>query len=149
MSLQIIDGPTIAAGESLSDGVDCSAGTIVRITVPQEFTSANITLQVSTDGNLYNDLHTANGEAVTITARPDTGIVVAEAWTKSINFIKFRSGTRSHPVAQKEACKFAIAVETAQATAPAATRSPTSTSASRGAEPPARREPEQFSEPRR
>jgi hypothetical protein len=140
MSLQIIDGPTIGAGESLSDGADCSAGTIVRITV---------TFQVSSDGYLYNDLHTANGEAVTITARPDTGIVVAEAWTKSINFIKFRSGTRSHPVAQKEACKFAIAVETAQATAPAATRSPTSGSASRGAEPPARREPEQFSEPRR
>jgi hypothetical protein len=39
--------------------------------------------------------------------------VVAEAWTKSINFIKFRSGTRSHPVAQKVDCKFAIAVETA------------------------------------
>lgn len=149
MSLQIIDGPTIGAGESLSDGADCSAGTIVRITVPQEFTSANLTFQVSSDGNFYNDLHTANGEAVTITARPDTGIVVAEVWTRSINFIKFRSGTRSHPVAQKEACKFAIAVETAEATAPAGTRSPMAGSGSRGAEPPARREPEQFSEPRR
>ncbi len=112
MSLTIVDGPTIAAGESLSDGADCSAGTIVRITVPQEFTSANLTFQVSSDGNLYNDLHTANGDAVTIAAKPDSGIVVAEAWTKSINFIKFRSGTRSHPVAQREACKFAIAVET-------------------------------------
>jgi len=28
--LTIVDGPTIAAGESLSDGADCSAGTIVR-----------------------------------------------------------------------------------------------------------------------
>jgi hypothetical protein len=113
MALTIVDGPTIAAGESLSDGADCSAGTIVRITVPQEFTSANLTFQVSSDGNLYNDLHLAGGDMVTLTAKADTGIVVAEAWTKSINFIKFRSGTRSHPVAQKVDCKFAIAVETA------------------------------------
>jgi hypothetical protein len=112
MALTIVDGPTIAAGESLSDGADCSAGTIVRITVPQEFTSANLTFQVSSDGNLYNDLYMAGGE-VTLAAKANTGIVVAEAWTKSINFIKFRSGTRSHPVAQKTDCKFAIAVETA------------------------------------
>jgi hypothetical protein len=119
MALTIVDGPTIAAGESLSDGADCSAGTIVRITVPQEYTAANMTFQVSSDGNLYNDLHTADGEEVTIAARPDTGIVVAEAWTKSINFIKFRSGTRNHPVEQKQDCKFAIAVETAEPAPPA------------------------------
>jgi hypothetical protein len=40
--------------------------------------------------------------------------VVHPAWTKSIKFIKFRSGTRGHPVVQREACKFAVAVETAQ-----------------------------------
>jgi hypothetical protein len=114
MSLSIVDGPTILAGESLSDGVDCSAGTIVRITVPQEFTPANLTFQVSSDGGFYNDLHTANGEEITVVAKPDTGIVVHETWTKSINFIKFRSGSRTHPIAQHVDCKFAIAVEAAQ-----------------------------------
>lgn len=112
MPLTIVDGPTIAQGESLSDGADCSAGTIVRITVPQEFTEANLTFQVSSDGNFYNDLHDSKGEPITITAKPDSGIVVAEAWTKSINFIKFRSGTKSHPVDQREDCRFAVAVET-------------------------------------
>jgi len=114
MPLSIVDGPTIPAGESLSDGVDCSAGTIVRITVPQEFTPANLTFQVSTDGNFYNDLFTASGAEVTVVAHGSTGIVVPEAWTKSINFIKFRSGSRTHPIAQKVDCKFAIAVEAAQ-----------------------------------
>ena len=113
MPLTIIDGPTINLGKSLSDGVDCSAGTIVRITVPQEFTPANLTFQVSSDGNLYNDLFTASGEEVTVVAKPDTGIVISEHWAKSINFVKFRSGSRSHPVEQEEDCKFAIAVETA------------------------------------
>jgi hypothetical protein len=34
-------------------------------------------------------------------------------WTRSIAFIKFRSGSRDNPVEQiKDDCKFAIAIET-------------------------------------
>jgi hypothetical protein len=112
MPLTIVDGPTIAANESLSDGVDCSAGTIVRITVPQEFTPANLTFQVSSDGNFYNDLFSSGGDEITVVAKPSTGIIIPEPWAKSINFIKFRSGSRDHPVDQRVECKFAIAVET-------------------------------------
>jgi hypothetical protein len=115
MALTIIDGPTIAAGESLSDGADCSSGSIVRITVPQEFTSANLTFQVSSDGNFYNDLFNAHGEEITVVAKPNSGIVVSEMWTRSVAFIKFRSGSRDHPVVQKVDCQFAIAVEAAPA----------------------------------
>lgn len=115
MGLAIVDGPTIKAGESLSDGADCSGGTIVRITVPQEFTPANLTFQVSSDGALYNDLFGPDGTEITLVAKPNTGIVVLERWTKSIGFVKFRSGSRSHPVAQAVDCKFAIAVETVPA----------------------------------
>jgi hypothetical protein len=123
MPLVILDGPTISAGESLSDGIDCSSGEIVRITVPQEYTPANLTFQVSTDGNFYNDLFTSAGEEVTVAAEPNTGIVIQERWVRSIAFLKFRSGTRDYPVKQREDCKFAIAVETGDA--------PTTTSASR------------------
>lgn len=119
MPLTIVDGPTIGAGESLSDGADCSAGVILRITVPQEFTPANLTFQVSSDGNFYNDLFSSFGEEITVVAKPNTGIVVPEAWTKSINFIKFRSGTRGYPVEQKVECKFGIAVEVPGAVAAA------------------------------
>lgn len=112
MPLTIVDGPTIAAGESLSDGVDCSAGEIVRITVPQEFTEANLTFQVSSDGNFYNDLYSDEGEEITITAQPDSGIVVGGLWVRSIAYLKLRSGTRDHPVEQEVDCKFAVAVKT-------------------------------------
>jgi hypothetical protein len=113
MTLQIIDGPAFQAGESLSSGVDCSAGTIVRITTPGNWTPANITFQISTDGaSGYNDLFNAKGEEVTIVCRGgNSAILIAEPWTKAINFIKFRSGTREHPVAQKEGRLFAIAIE--------------------------------------
>ena len=67
MSLKVLDGPTITKGQSLSDdGVDCSEGQIVRVTVPQEFTEANLTFQVSSDGNLYNDLYDAQGDEITL-----------------------------------------------------------------------------------
>jgi hypothetical protein len=112
MPLAILDGPTIPLGESLSDGLDCSAGNIVRITVPQEYTPANLTFQVSSDGNLYNDLFDEKGKEITVVAHPNTGIVIFEVWAHTINFIKFRSGSRTHPVEQREDCKFAVAVET-------------------------------------
>jgi len=67
---------------------------------------------VSTDGNFYNDLFNAQGEEITVAAKANTAIVVHEVWTKSIAFIKFRSGTRSHPVEQKVDCRFAIAIDT-------------------------------------
>jgi hypothetical protein len=123
MPLQIIDGPTIPLGESLSDGVDCSAGHIVRITVPQEFTPSNLTFKVSSNGELYNDLFNSNGEEVTLVAKPDSSIVVSAQWARTVGFIKIRSGTRDHPVKQtKDVCKFALAVETADA--PAAVSAP-------------------------
>jgi hypothetical protein len=119
MPLAILDGPTIKADESLSDGIDCSSGEIVRITVPQEFTPANLTFQVSSNGEFYNDLFNSNGEEITVAAKPSIGIVIQERWVRSIAFIKFRSGSRDHPVEQREDCKFAIALETAEASAAA------------------------------
>jgi hypothetical protein len=117
MTLQVIDGPTIAAGESLSEGIDCTAGEIVRITVPQEYTEGgNMTFMVSSDGNLFNDLYDSSGREITLPVNPDTSIFVGdELWVRAIAFIKLRSGTRDHPVPQREACKFAIAVETGAA----------------------------------
>jgi hypothetical protein len=112
MTLQIIDGPTIAAGESLSEGVDCSAGEIVRITVPQEFTDANLTFQVSSNGEFYNDLFDDEGREITVPAEPDSSIVISGRWVRSVGWLKLRSGTRDHTVEQAEACKFAIAIDT-------------------------------------
>ena len=112
MGLNIVDGPTIPLNESLSDGADVSGGTIVRITVPQEFTPANLTFQSSSNGDLYNDLYDAHGLEVTMVAKPDTTIIIAAPWARTLGWIKIRSGSRSAPVAQvKDEVKFGIAVE--------------------------------------
>jgi hypothetical protein len=116
MPLVVIDGPTILAGQSLSDGVDCSAGTIVRITVPQEYNDGDMpnemSFQVSSDGNGYNDLFDDEGKEITIVARANQGIVIDRAWARTVAFIKLRSGTRDRPTKQTEDCKLAIAIST-------------------------------------
>jgi hypothetical protein len=112
MPFSVINGPTIRAGESLSDGANCSAGEMLRITVPQEFTEADLTFQVSTDGKFYNDLYNAEGEEIVVTAKPDCSIVLQGTWVRFISYVKFRSGTRENPVEQAEDCKFAIAIHT-------------------------------------
>jgi hypothetical protein len=120
MPLTIVDGPTIAAGESLSDAADCSGGQIVRITVPQEYTagSERMTFQVSSDGNFFNDMYDVDGKLIAVVSKPNTSIVIDQAWTRAVGFIKIRSGTPEQPVEQREVCRLGIAVLSEAADAP-------------------------------
>jgi hypothetical protein len=113
MALQIIDGPVFQAGESLSSGIDISAGDIVRITCPVGWTPANLTFQVSSDGaSGFNDLYDSAGNEITVVVRGDnSAIIVRDPWSKTINFIKFRSGSAQHPVPQDAERQFAVAIE--------------------------------------
>lgn len=113
--LSVINGPFIQAGESLSDGVDCSGGDAVRITMPGNWTpGANLTFQVSTDGALYNDLFTADGHEVTMAVVTGAAVRVDAQWSRFWNFVKFRSGTRSAPVVQTELREFAITLSSTE-----------------------------------
>jgi hypothetical protein len=109
--LTVINGPTIAAGESLSNAVDCTAGALVRITMPPEWTAAPITFQFSTDGLFFNEMCTLEGRAVTIEDMwPGSGVIVPEHVGRAIAHIKFRSGTAGNPIPQEEERWFAVAI---------------------------------------
>jgi hypothetical protein len=110
MSLTVINGPAIAAGESLSDGVDLGGGQLVRITAAREWNGRNISFQISSDGNEYNDLYTADGNEVVIPCGAGRAIVIDAAWWKAIGFLKIRSGTVEAPDVQAERQEFAVAV---------------------------------------
>jgi hypothetical protein len=114
LELVVLNGPTIAAGESLSEAVDCSAGIVTKITTPTEWTSASnggpavLTFQTSTDGNGYNDIFDQQGNEVTcIVHGSNTAILVH----LRVGWVKFRSGTRDHPVPQEDTRQFAIALD--------------------------------------
>jgi hypothetical protein len=113
MALSVLIGPTIQAGESLSNGLDCTGGNIVRLTMSEFWTSANLTFQISSDGELYNDLFKPDGEEVTLVVEPGAAVVVAQLgeYLKAIAYLKVRSGARHFPVEQEERREFAVTIE--------------------------------------
>jgi hypothetical protein len=113
MALQVLNGPVIEAGQSLSSGLDCTAGTIVRLTMPAVWSGANLSFQISSDGQGYNDLFAIDGKEIVIPVVAGTAVVVAPLsdYLKAVAFLKVRSGTRSHPVIQPEKRDFAVAIE--------------------------------------
>jgi len=111
----VLNGPNISAGESLSDALDCSAGRIIKVTMPQEWTFADITFQTSSDGVGFNDIMKPNGQEVSCTVFAGTAIIGMDTVT---GFLKIRSGTRDRPVVQAAIRTFAIAIDTG-ASAPA------------------------------
>ena len=108
MPLQILNGPIIDAGESLSAGIDCSAGPIVKVTMPGNFVGDTITFQTSSDGIMYNDIFQPDGTELMFRVIAGTGIIGMRLTT---GFVKFRSGTRERPVVQPELREFAVALD--------------------------------------
>ena len=49
MAIEVLQGPVISAGESLSDGLDCTGGRIIKITFPHDWTYADLTFQTSSE----------------------------------------------------------------------------------------------------
>jgi hypothetical protein len=113
MALEIVEDIFIEEGESLSSGADCTGGEIVRLTMSEHWTPANITFQISSDGKLYNDLVNVDGQEFTMPVVPGSAVVLGQyaAFLRAIAFLKIRSGTRQFPVPQEELRSFAIALE--------------------------------------
>jgi len=113
MSVQVLNGPIIAAGEALSDGLDCRAGAIVRLTMPAGWSPANLSFQISSDGGGYNDLVDFDGREIVMPVVPGTAVVVGmlDQYLRAVAFLKIRSGSRTRPVPQPVQRDFSIAIE--------------------------------------
>jgi len=121
--LQVLNGPTIAAGESLSDAIDCSAGHLVRITMPTDWTRAPITFQFSTDGVFFNEMYGLDGFAVTVpVVVPGSGVIIPHDVGHAIAFLKIRSGSEGAPVPQTKQRTFAVTLSVDGTVDPAARR---------------------------
>ena len=110
--LHVISGPIIAAGETISDGVDVSAGELVRVTMPADWTEAALSFQFSSDGVTYNDMFYIDGFEVQIpVVVPNAAVIIGAHVGRAIGFIKFRSGLRNHPIAQQETRQFKMTID--------------------------------------
>jgi len=111
MTLQVLAGPVIRAGESLSEGVDCTKGEPVRITMPIEWTDAPLSFLISSDGVMYNEVFDIEGyELVVKTVIPRSAVIIGEHFGRAVSWLKVRSGTRMAPVVQEVERTFALVI---------------------------------------
>jgi len=111
MPRTVIAGPIIPAGQSLSNGINCSAGTIVRITTPPAWDLANLSFQVSNDGITYNDLWLPQGGEVIIPCGPSRALNIDPTRWPSAVYLKVRSGSSAEPIVQKAQRQFETTVD--------------------------------------
>jgi hypothetical protein len=109
--LDLIIGPTIAAGESESDVADCTGGYPVRLTIPPVWTSAVLTFLISSDGDKYNNLHDFQGHEVSVNVTPGAAVLIPDIVSQAMAYFKVRSGTGQNPIAQEDRREFAIAMK--------------------------------------
>ncbi len=102
----------INAGESLSEAVDCSQGTPTFIYVPDNWTSARLSFQVSPEGTDFYDLFDVEAHEITVNVVAGTAVRIDPKWT-TVTYLKIRSGVRSAPKAQENDCSIVIAIDTA------------------------------------
>jgi hypothetical protein len=120
MSLAVIRGAIIPAGQSLSNAVDCSGSArLARIIFPPGWTAAPLTFQLSPDGAAWSDLHHVSVpgaayntyEAVVPNPRAGSTVILPTNLGQSLAWVKVRSGTAAAPVAQEADREFMFVVE--------------------------------------
>jgi hypothetical protein len=113
MPIVIINGPTIQRLDalSLSDTLDCTAGTLISIISPAVWTAANLSFQISLDGVVFSNLFRV-GKEVLVPCGSGRGILVRPDYYLRGMYVKFRSGTSASPVQQTAVRTFQVAIET-------------------------------------
>lgn len=119
MSIVTVDA-VILAGNTLSEGIDCSGGLrILRIIMPPDWTAAPLTFQMSPDGVTYHNLyHVTPGslqtyEVTVPVVTPGSVVAFPPSTGATVNWIKIRSGTQAVPVKQKADRTFQLVLEEA------------------------------------
>jgi len=105
MPITVLSGPTILAGQSISDAIDITSSqgkSISGVIIPDEWTPALLSFQLSQDGTTYKDLYSVNGFELSLNITPGTRLVFDTTWSLAAGYVRFRSGSRHYPIIQTE-----------------------------------------------
>lgn len=94
-----VEVATIANGASLSDAIHVGDAIAGMIEMPSGWTAADLTFQVSSNGETYRDFQDGGGE-YTLNAAASQAILLSGADWIGVRYFKIRSGTSSVPVNQ-------------------------------------------------
>jgi hypothetical protein len=102
---------TIPAGQTVSNSADLSAGNMVMLLTPDDWTPANISFLVSEDNVKFRNLYDSNGMEIVKTMAPGRAINVDSSLTSGSMWIKLCSGSSTNPILQEEDRVFVIIVQ--------------------------------------
>ena len=103
MPITVIDGPTIFAGQALSNAVDITAAqgkAIAGLLVPVDMPPTYISFQLSQGPDDFRELWSVHGYQVTIFTYPGARLVFDTNWSLTADFMKLRAGTTAVPIEQ-------------------------------------------------
>ena len=113
----------IPRGESLSNGADCTDGSIIRLAAPRDgWDGANLTFEVSTDDSPnYHILLDRDGQLIQVPVKVGHSTSIRETDGLDPGWYKIRSGTPENPVEQTADRDFSFVLLTKE-DSPAAAR---------------------------
>lgn len=100
----------IEAGESLSPPIDVSAGDVVALMMPDQWTYAELSFQISADNVTHFDLYERDGDEVRIKVTGGGVLVIERELLLAASTLRLRSGSRTRPVTQAARRDFFIAL---------------------------------------
>jgi len=102
---------TIPSGESISSGMDCTSGRMIRVRAPDGWDGTDVvTFQLSPDNVVYRNLFDARGAEVT--ARVVPGTVVMFQQDINPGWMRIRGGTSVNPSVQTVDRTFVVTIDT-------------------------------------
>jgi hypothetical protein len=111
MTITVVAGPVIAAGQSLSGTLDPLAKTLRGIIFPAAWShAAPLTFQASHNGTSFFDVYRPPGPVLQLTVTPG-GMIVLEMDIWQRFTFKFRSGTPNAPAVQHQVRTFTCLFE--------------------------------------
>lgn len=85
----------------MSDPIDIKNVGVALIGAPSNWTSANISFQISDDNITWFDLVDDDGSEIRRTFKAGCAIVLDPALAQAVNYLKIRSGSRDGAVPQQ------------------------------------------------
>lgn len=105
---------TIPAGGSVSNSLDCTMMTPLRMRMPAKIWAGEsvVTFLLSTDNVTFRDLMHPDGQQVSAVVIPDTVVLIeADIGVKAGSYLKIRAGRRGDPVVLESDCSFEFVMQ--------------------------------------